>query len=484
MTAPYTNQQQQADPYRTFSTMQTSGIARPPSQTSYFSGGSQTGGTMPSTQQSYHLPYDTTQYRTGGATPTSAPPPVSMYGSTPPSTIGGMVGALGAAGHPASPPPPSYGGTQAPNVNQQYGQMWNMANVGYGAPQQQQSNQQVQGYQNPGQFNGAQQSNFQPGGYQGPGQFNAYQGSSYNPGQYQNGGSQMNQFNQGGFGGATDAASFGSIMQGLANPSRYGAANVANAYDVMDRKLTQQGTADSQRINEDMAKRGLYNSSVAGGRLGDLATNLNQQRSDLATNLLTDQAKNYQSDRASAIGQALGYGGQQFGQGLQSNQFNEGLSQNRFNNNLSGMNFGLNQNNQNFNQQSQQYGQNQQEAMNRYNSGLNNANFGLQQNNQNYNQQAGQYGLNQQNAMNQFNSGLAQGNFGLQQTAQNNQAGLNQFGAQQGANQQTYNQLMGVLGGQQGYQQQGFENQLAQQQMNNQMSQQQIDNLLRMYGMT
>lgn len=422
--------QVQQNPYgSTFGTMSTAGIARPPSQPSQ-------------------------PYPTGGGTPSQQPAQYPYaYGMSGPATAQQTPTTGTAASVPGLQQPQTFQPSAMPNLEGGWNSLQNYANVGQATP----------GY-NP--------SNYSVQGYQGPGQLNAYRQSSYDPGAYRNGaapmagpGGQMT-FQNGALGGITDNATFASILQGLANPSRYGAGEVGQAYNVLNNQLTQQGNADYNRINEDMARRGLYASTTAGGRLGDLATNLNQQRADLATNLLTDQAKNYQSDRASAISQALGYGGQQFnqnlggfnanlgaqgqnfGQNLQAGQFNEGLAQNAFQNNLGRNQFLLGQNAQNFGQQAQQFGANQSEAQNRFNSGLAQQNFNLGQNQQNFNQSQGA------------------------------------FQDQQAANQQTFNQLLASLTGQQGYQQQGFQNQLATQQMNNDQQQAYINSLLQMMGYT
>lgn len=267
-------------------------------------------------------------------------------------------------------------------------------------------------------------SNFQPGGYQGPGQLNAYQRSTFQGPQAQ----QQGHFDPSQSGAQVDQRTQQSVLQALGNPSRYGAQQVGDAYDVLNRRLTQGGNADLQRINEDMASRGIYASTTAGGRMGDLATNLNQQRADYATQLSTDQARNYQSDRASAISQAMGFGGQQFGQGLQGFEANQGAGQQRYNQEMGAGQFGLQQNQQNFSQQAQQYGANQQEGLNNFNSGLDRAQFGLNQNNQNFNQRLqGTQGL-QNFGQQSFNNQLQGAQFNSDQDYRNNDLLLRSLG--------------------------------------------------------
>lgn len=260
--------------------------------------------------------------------------------------------------------------------------------------------QQIYDHIRDANFQGGPQSNYQPGGYRGPGQAGAPQVQAQGHFEAPQGGQQVDQRTQ-------DA-----VMQALGQPSRYDSGVANDTFNVLNRQLTQRGNADYQRINEDMASRGIYASTTAGGRLGDLATNLNNQRADFATNIATDQARNYQSDRASAIAQAMGYGGQQFQQGLGT--------------------FGANQSAgaQRYGQEAQTYGARQQEGLNQFNSGLDLAQFGLGQNNQNYNQ------------------------------------AYTTFGANQGANAQAYGQRTGALGGLQNFGQAQFGNQLQTSQFN------------------
>lgn len=118
-----------------------------------------------------------------------------------------------------------------------------------------------------------------------------------------------------------------SIQDALANPSPYNSDNFKSQFDVASQGLNQQYNADYQRINEDMSRRGIYNSTIAGGRLGDLASNQATAKSNLATNMLNASAANYGQDRSNAIAQALGYGGQDFSQALQGYNANQGQSQ-------------------------------------------------------------------------------------------------------------------------------------------------------------
>lgn len=121
-----------------------------------------------------------------------------------------------------------------------------------------------------------------------------------------------------------------ALSGGLQNPSRYDSSLVRDSFNSMDRQLGAQFDVDRQKINEDAARRGLYYSSDVSGRLGDVASNQANARRDIATNLLREQANTFGQDRSSAIGAAMGYGGQQFGNALQGYQANLNANQQGF----------------------------------------------------------------------------------------------------------------------------------------------------------
>lgn len=141
-----------------------------------------------------------------------------------------------------------------------------------------------------------------------------------------------------------------SIMAALGDPSRYGSEEAGKTFDVLNSRLEQTGGAARKRIDEDMARRGIHASTTAGGYLGDLETNQGQQRANFATEIGLDQAKNYQSDRASAIAQAMGYGGQEFDQGLAGFEANQGAGAQRFNQENTAGRFRFDQDQQDYNQ--------------------------------------------------------------------------------------------------------------------------------------
>lgn len=342
---------------------------------------------------------------------------------------------------PTTLPSPAYAPTSAPKPNMDPG---HYTPPSYTPPAQPAQPAQGTGYAGPNleqmwrdQMATARQQNFQV-----PGSFNGYQPANYDPGAYHSAAGAPQAQGRGVFTNPTqespvNAGMLQQIMQGLQNPSRYGAPQAQQTFDLLNRGLTQQGSADKQRIDEDMARRGIYASTTAGGRLGDLASNLNQQRSDFATQVALDQAKNYQGDRASAIAQALGYGGQQFDQGLAGFNANQGAGQQAFGQQATAA------------QLANDFG-NQQ-----YQNNFNRDQFRLGQNAQNFGQQAQQYGLN----LDRFNAGLA-------------------------GQQQSWQQQLAALMGLQGFGQQSFDNQMTQAQFNNMQQQQQFNNDFQLLGAT
>lgn len=394
------------------------------------------------------------------------------------------------------------------------------------APMQQNSNYQPQNYQSTmappqqqiGQFNGTPMSNFTPTQYNPVGAPNAQL-----VGQFQAPpGSQQATMP---FNGTTPLAqqTQNAAGQALANPSAYNAPQVQQTFEMLNRQLGQGYDVERQKINEEMAKRGIYFSSIAGGRLGDLATNQANAQRDLATQLATQAAQTYGSDRANAIQSGLNVGqqgfgnqlaaynanltgaGQNFSQGLQAYNANMGAANQNFQNQLaqaafqgdqnaqqalSSLNnaqFGLGQQSQNYNQGLSTYNANAN-ATNQnfanalanatfnsgqnqfgYNAGLQNAQFGLGQNQQNYAQQLANSQFNQSEAQRLYGQNLQgySANLGAQQQAYNQQQQSQQFRADELAKQLQY----GLTGANQ-----QFQNQLASTQANNALGQQQYAN--------
>ena len=262
----------------------------------------------------------------------------------------------------------------------------------------------------------------------------------------------------------------------LQNPSAYNSENVASQYDVLNRRLGRGFDVERQRINEDMARRGIFNSTIAGGRLGDVASNQAQAQSDLATNLMNQSAERYGRDRQSAIAQAMGYGGLNFGNQLAGYQANLAGSNQAFNqdiatrafqgdqqamevlNSLQRGQFNMGQQQQGFNQAAQGYGMNL--------AGQNQA-YGQQAQGAQMQNQFGNDALSRQIAAQGFNQGLSQQGFqnemqrtGMQSDLdqQNFQNQASQYGMNQAGQQQGFNQQQQLLQNLMGYGQQQFGN--------------------------
>lgn len=297
------------------------------------------------------------------------------------------------------------------------------------------------------------------------------------------------------------------ILNSLGQPSRYDSSVVQNSFNAMNQRLGQEFDLQRQGINEDAARRGVYFSTGAVGRLGDVATRQAQAQSDLATNLLREQANTYGQDRNAAVAQALGYGGQQFGNqlaGYQANMagtaqnFQQQLSEAAFRGDQQAMqvlqavnnrDYAANLHNQAFQQQLQagQFGQSEQQRQ--YQNAFQNADFNRGNQQINFGQQlaGGQFGQSEQARM--FGQNFAQAGFNRDTQQGNFNNLLQQFQAGQGADQQRFNQqlqagqfgqdeqsrrfaeLMGTMGFNNAAGQQGFENRMGQANMQNQFNQ-------------
>lgn len=301
-----------------------------------------------------------------------------------------------------------------------------------------------QGYNGPAGFGGQAQRAQTPGAYQGQGfngQYSAYQ----TPGTNQTG-----QFGgQGGQGSQVDSQTGQSVMQGLQNPSRWDNSLISDNYNKLAGQIDDQYNQADQNLQGSLAQRGL-------GATGDSTIGANDARyqnlqrrtakSDALQNIMTGAANTQAADRAQAISAGLGYGGQQYGQGLSTYGANMGANQQNFGQNMQASQFGADQ-------QAQQY--NTDFARSQYNTGL------------------GQQGYQNQMQNAQFDQGANQQDY--QNQAQN-------YGLNQQADQQGFNNKQSLLNNYLGYGQQGFQNQLALNQQQQGQDQQQYQNMLAMLG--
>lgn len=101
----------------------------------------------------------------------------------------------------------------------------------------------------------------------------------------------------GGVGGATQDM----LMQMFRQPSGYGADEVKQWYDRGGQDIDDQYTQDERGMREEMARRGLSDSSVLGGRLADLNVQKRSARQDLADSLGKQFAQDTAAARAAAV---------------------------------------------------------------------------------------------------------------------------------------------------------------------------------------
>lgn len=156
--------------------------------------------------------------------------------------------------------------------------------------------------------------------------------------------------------GSVDAA----IADAMRTPSGFDNAAVQQLYDRLGQNIDDQYAQQDTRLREEMASRGLSDSSIQGGRLADLNVGKREAKTELANQLGIQRAQDFAQQRNAAIGlglqgqqqalqRALGYGnlgldtqrlglaaqGQSFGQQLQGLQFQNQLGQQGFQNALS-----------------------------------------------------------------------------------------------------------------------------------------------------
>ncbi len=321
------------------------------------------------------------------------------------------------------------------------------------------------------------------------------------------------------------AQTTGAIQSFLSNPNGFNSDAVKQSYDYLSKNIDQNYDQGQLALKDEMAKRGLGESSINGERSNILLGNRRSAQEDLANNLMMQQAQSQTSAQQAAIQAAMGYGNQNFSQGLGAYQANAGTNQQNYSQLLGNAAFQGDQNAmqlmqnmgvQGFNNQAGQQGfQNQvtssqlgnQYGQQNYQNQLQGAttNQGLQQGQQNmtlnalgYNQNAQQQGfqnelqgattnqalntnqLNNQLNVGGFNQGLANQGFQNNMQSAGFNAGQNQqqfqnqlsgYGANLAGNQQGFNQQQGLLNNLLGYEQQGFQNQLGTAQFNGSQNQ-------------
>lgn len=97
-----------------------------------------------------------------------------------------------------------------------------------------------------------------------------------------------------------------AVMGGLQNPSSYGTEQVQQTYNRLGGQIDDQYAQQRTQADEEMARRGIYDSTIAGGRLHDLNIGQRSARTDLAARLAEEQARMAQQARNDSIGNAMG----------------------------------------------------------------------------------------------------------------------------------------------------------------------------------
>ena len=226
----------------------------------------------------------------------------------------------------------------------------------------------------------------------------------------------------------------GMAQQLLQNPSAYNDQAMQAQFARMSGQIDDQYKQKEVATREEMARRGLSDSSIAGGRLADLNVGKRSAQTELAAQIAEQAANRYTSDRVAAMNAALGVNAQdiqqnQFGQQMGLNYAQLAQSGNQFDRSLS--------------QSGSQFDRNLAQQGNQFQQNLGFNQFQAQQQNnqflQNLAQQGYQFDRNLGQQQNQF-----QQNYGLQRDQFN--ANQNQFQQNFGEDQRRYNQNFGEQG--------------------------------------
>lgn len=256
-----------------------------------------------------------------------------------------------------------------------------------------------------------------------------------------------------------------AVLNALRNPSGMDDATFKAMADRMAQEVDDEYAQRDVALREEMAQRGLADSSIQGGRLSDLNIAKRDARTELTTQLNIQRARELAQARAQAVGMAQAMQGQDFAESQGRAQLALARQQAASQEEMARAGLGL------------------QAASTRANLGMQNQRLGLDTQAQQFGQQLA--GLQLQNQLGQqgFQNRLNAGQF---QAAVQNQrfnqglAGVqmqNQFGQQDFANQMDSARLRADLQNQrfgQGMQGLAFQNQLGQQDITNQMNRTQL----------
>lgn len=103
-----------------------------------------------------------------------------------------------------------------------------------------------------------------------------------------------------------------AIQQLLANPSSYNTDAVMGTYNRLAGQIDDEFDQRNVGINEEMARRGIFDSTIAGGRLGDSNLARRSAQVELGDRLAQQQAEKIDEARARAAQLGLTDQGQQF----------------------------------------------------------------------------------------------------------------------------------------------------------------------------
>lgn len=349
--------------FTTFGTLQKAGVARPPSP-AY----AKTNAEVPSQEVNSSSTYQVKPNgQTTGMSTTVNGQPQAPYGAPPVQTMPTQQTFNGMPVQPVSKPPTTpntqyqtIGAPQPISTNEFYP----MPGAVPTPPQQGPGTTPVpQGVGNPGGAGPAQ------GGYQTPSAWQdlgnqlmqQYQQRQQQPAQQFQPGSNP-------FQGQLNQALNQSVLQSIQNPSAYTSDMALGTYNMLNQQLTQGYDYQAKKLQEMMARRGIDPSTIHGNAYSDLMTEQARAQANLAYQLSTDAAHQYQSDRASAQGMGLNYQGQQYGQDLGAFQANQSAQQQNFDQQQQALNNLLGFGQQEFNNQMtvNQFNSNQNDQLNQW----------------------------------------------------------------------------------------------------------------------
>lgn len=276
-----------------------------------------------------------------------------------------------------------------------------------------------------------------------------------------------------------------SVMDALDNPSAYNSDVVKNTFGLLAGEVDDDYNARDQALMAQAARRGL-------GGVGDSTVIANdarfqnlQRRSakeGIATNLLDKQATVFGQDRAAAIAQAMGFGGQQFGQARDAYTTNRATDESNFGRDMTRRGFTADENARKFGfdmdaaRFNEDVGQRGFENATTRARGMNDISQQRLDNrfrNTGYNNEVGQQGYQNRFARSAAENDLNQRDFDNSRSAYNTNRDAEAQGFSQ--KQQLLQQLLG-------YGQQGFENQVTTGRENDRREREQQELLLKLMG--